>query len=614
MMLEEETAPVRTRKPKPMPSDKLPKDVDLGRLSGAMESARRVLQRYREERKSAVEEMVGAHYSDGGSPVYVPVNLIALYVTIMARALVAKAPRAMLTTSDPKQRAPVSASETWLNDEIEASGVAETLHRIAVDAFFSVGIAKISLCDPGHAATKWWNYAAGQPYLDRVDLDDFVFDVHARDFTEVSFIGHRYRCPYEVARKIYKKGAISEGAIAEQTDYNEDGDEKIGMIGRGDTTRDEFEDHVTLWEIYLPRHKLILTLAEQETDDNGGGHRVVRVQNYIGPETGPYEILGLCPVPGAAMPLAPIMNLIDLHRFVNRSYRKLFSQTDRYKSVLPVKGGAVDEAGKLRQVKDGEMFQADNADALKELAFGGPSQGVFLMAQHTKELFSWMAGNLDLLGGLAPQSKTAAQDKMLNQNAGMTVSDMQATMVEFVSRCLKKKLWLHWNHPELVMNTEYRGKSDPDLRYPRQVYPAGSGQRLTRDGEMPKITVDPYSFQHQTPQQRLAFLRQFVGEMTPLLGLLAQQGIQFDANAFVSMVAKYADEPDVVQIFKASPPMQDQGGGDGGDIAGMPANTSREYTRRSLGADGPAARQEAMTAIMESGGGSGTIQGAMGGQ
>src|SRR5207244_2506512 len=136
------------------------------------------------------------------------------------------------------------------------------------------------------------------------------------------------------------------------------------------------------------------------------------IQKWIGPDCGPYHFLSLGGwVPGSAMPMGPIMHLIDLAKAVNRNYRTLIEDSDRWKSVLPVPGGAVDDAGKLKQAKNGEMFQSDRAD-LREVQFGGINEGMFRFAKHLKELFSWLAGNLDIVGGLAPQARTAHQDAM----------------------------------------------------------------------------------------------------------------------------------------------------------------------------------------------------------
>ena len=78
-----------------------------------------MLRRYREERREAVRAFVGHHWSEEGSTKRRPVNLIAQYVTIVGRSLIAKNPRVMLSTFDPTVKPTVKALEGWANKEIE---------------------------------------------------------------------------------------------------------------------------------------------------------------------------------------------------------------------------------------------------------------------------------------------------------------------------------------------------------------------------------------------------------------------------------------------------------------------------------------------------------------
>ncbi len=55
-----------------------------------MRHDRLALQRFRQERHAAVRQYVGNHYSDGGTPEAVPLNLISLYTQIVSRSATAR--------------------------------------------------------------------------------------------------------------------------------------------------------------------------------------------------------------------------------------------------------------------------------------------------------------------------------------------------------------------------------------------------------------------------------------------------------------------------------------------------------------------------------------------
>lgn len=58
-----------------------------------------------------------------------------------------------------------------------------------------------------------------------------------------------------------------------------------------------------------------------------------------------------------------------------------------------------------------------------------------------------------------------------------------------------------------------------------------------------------------------------------------------DVQYLLKKIAEYADEPDVINFFTIADPTPPMSMGPQGDPGGKPANTSREYIRRSQGQD-----------------------------
>lgn len=563
--------------------------TDLRRLAVAVRKSRRVATRYRDERREMVRQYVGKHWFEEGSPKDVPVNLIGLYVKIISTSLIAKNPRVLISTFDRKQKPVASAMQSWANKEIEGMRLANSLQRVVIDALFSVGICKVALSRPADSARLLWNLPAGTPFAERVDLDDFVWDVHARDWSEVSFIGHRCRVPLDAIRdsSIYHK---SRKELTPDYDdpFNEDGDERINILGRGYETAsdsEEFLDFVDLWEIYIPSRRLVVTLPHQWLE--AGDRKPLLEQEWLGPDCGPYHILGYGVVPGNIMPKAPIQDLLDLHLAINKIYRKLIRQSERQKQNVFVRGGATDDGDRVMQSNDGEVLRVDSPDQIRQFDNGGPNQANFLIVQHFKDLFSWLAGNLDIMGGLSPQSKTATQDKLLNENSSRGVADMQDRTVTFTSDVIESLCW-YWHHdPFRVMQTTDSLPGLPEVTIQRRVHP---GQRQQIRFADLGIKIDPYSMQHQTPQARAAALIQLTQQIVmPLAGLLQQQGISIDVNALLTKLAEYLDMPDLPEIILVQEPPQTESAG-AMEGAGKPQETTRNYVRRSLGGESQQAK------------------------
>lgn len=561
-------------------------DIDLARLCNAMHSSRQVLEFHRVQRTHMVKQYVGGHLFEEGPRESVPVNMIAMYVSIVGRSLIAKNPRVMLSTFQRELKPTVSAMQAWANKEIERIDLANTLQRVVVDALFSLGICKVALATPADAASVSWNIRGGEPFAQRVDLDDFVFDTHARDFSEVAFIGHRFRVPLEVVRDgaIYNKKVREKLTASEDPTYNAEGDERISRIGRGDGhgDRTEFEDLVDLWEVYLPRHRLVLTIPDDHLDGGAsdgayGIGEALREQNWLGPEQGPYHLLSLGTVPGNAMPKAPIPDLIDLHEALNRTMRKSIRTIDRIKELLLFQGSNDSDADRINQASDGEAVRNDNPDRIKNVVFSGTALANLLtMAQTLNQTFSRQAGNLDIMGGLAPQSGTASQDRMLDQNSSRSIVDMQERVIGYVEKLLKGLMWYAWNDP---IKTQRSQHSVGVAEITREVTPQMRAQGRFEDLD---IRVDPYSLQHQTPQTRLAALNQVIQSIViPMMPILQQQGVMFDVNAYLSKVAQYLDAPDLSDVLTiVEPPSPDAA--PSSDKPPMPGKTERTYTRENV--------------------------------
>ncbi len=553
-----------------------------------MRRSRLALQRFRENRRDMVRQYVGRHWSEEGTTQPVPVNLLALYTQIVGRALVAKDPRLMLSTFDRSLKADVSAMQAWANKEVERMYLADTLRRVVVDALFSVGVCKVGLATPGDAAVRGWGLGGGQPYAERVDLDDFVFDTNARSFDEVAYIGHRYRIPLDAAKSWLGKKAKSLQA-SDLREYNEQGDERIIQLGRGSQgDNEDFEDMVDLWEVYLPRHRLVLHLQDDYVSGAEPGRDATELlrQPWVGPYCGPYHVLGFGVVSGNAMPKAPIQDLLDLHLAANRAYRKVMRTVDRVKEITAIRGGAAEDGSRIMNADDGDMVKVDDPQSVNQLIFGGQTlQTVLAAATVFKDVFDFMGGNLSILGGLSPQSKTATQDKMLNENSGRTIADLQESSTKFVSKVGEALCWYWWHDPYKVQRSTYATPGMPTLTTVRQVTP--QKRQRGRFDDL-GIKVDPYSLRQQTPESRLAALNQVVQQIViPMAPLLQSQGIMFDANAYLKKVAEYLDAPDLAEVLTVQePPAQDTAPG-GGEGAGMPPNTNRTYTRENVPARTP---------------------------
>lgn len=579
---------------------------DYGRLCVAIQRSRKALQAVREERVAAVREYVGAHYSENGSTVPVPYNLVAQFVQTVGRRLVANNPRMMLSTKLKSGKPVAKIEEAWVNEEIERQNHQETLERAVIDGLFDFGIVKVALATPSDAALKGWNLKAGDPLMSVIDLDDFVMDTNAKRFDECDFVGHRYRVPLATIKnsKLYSSARMDLTADYHRK-YNAGGDERISQIGATDYASwyDDYEDMVDLWEIYLPRHRLVCTfhndgLGEPEVSTSGVEQEPLRVQRWLGPECGPYHLLGFGTVPGNLRPKAPVHDLVDLHRSVNGIVRKLIRESARLKILDVVDKNNPDDAKAVKEASDGDLVQLKNVMAVTKLVLGGADQGLQAIGTHFMNLFDKMGGNLSLLAGTAPQSPTARQDMMLNQNASSSITDMQQTVTKYVGQVEKAMCWFHHHNPFKTMKTTYHPPGLPDMQIDRQATPQ---QRRQIPWEQLALKVDPYSLTFQTPEQKSANLKALVTQIIiPALPIIEKSGAAFDVQKFLQLISEWDNLQEITEIVTIQePPTPDPNSAGDSESAGMPANTTRTYERHSSSAGTDGAENNQIQTMMK---------------
>jgi hypothetical protein len=551
----------------------------IERLLKGIRRSQEALEPFRVNRRLAIKQLAGHNWSENGSPAQVPVNVISMFVQTVSRAIVPKSPQIMLSTMNREHKPTVKAMERWGNKETERMRIDQTFRRYAIDGIVSLGMLKVGLATPADSARFAWHLNAGKAFAECVSLDRLVFDPRATSWDEVGWIGHGYTAPLDAIkdRSIYNKNR-NKLEPSRRKQYNATGDEKVSSLGLDQFDYEQdLEDQVDLFEIYIPRHRLVITLADTDSGvESLDENRVLREQQWIGPDTGPYHPLGFGLIPDNIMPKSPVQDIMDMHLFANESVRKLFDQTRRSKDITLVRGT---DGEKIRDSNDGEILVVADPREAVPISLGGANQKVQLSADWSYQLAKQLAGNLDALAGLEAGAKTATQDKMLTDSASAGVADMQQQMLTACAKVFKSFCWFWFHDPDLVMMSEI------PIGEQSITTPVAPEQRMAMNWEDLDIKVDPYSMQHSTPQQRGAALDQVMTQIVlPLAPMLERQGRAPDIGKYLELKAKYQDMPDLLDICPIGEPMGDmqEGGMQQQQMGGMPANTERRYVRENV--------------------------------
>ena len=515
----------------------------FNRLTDSIDWSIRQLEKPRQERIESIRQFVGSHHSLGGSERTVPVNFLKLAVDIYVRQLAARAPRVLISTKFAELKPTAANLQLAVNQIPEEISLTLTLRRLVTEALFSMGIVKCGL----HTVGEILGIPYGQPFADVVTLDDYFCDMSAKRMDLIQYCGNDYWLPYE---KLMDSGFVKSkdrDALApdDHTTIGEQGQERADGISV-DEQAEEFEKRIRLRDVWLPQENVMLTYATSSK-------RLLHEAGWEGPELGPYLHLGYTEVPSGLLPLSPVSTWRDLHELGNTIFRKLGSQADAQKTVLGFSGTDEEDIANFKGAKDGDGIAYHGAKP-ERLQAGGVDGSTLAFYLQVRDLYSYFAGNLDSLGGLAPMTETVGQDKLLGEAASAQLADMSAQTVTVVRDLFRTLAWYEWNDP---IGTRTLEKKIPGTEL---VIPVPWNADARQGGfELFDLDLNVFSLQDDSPATKLQKLRGILNEFIgPLMPDIQSAGGQLDAQFILRTIAKWSNMPEVGEmiLWSDQPPEQ----------------------------------------------------------
>ena len=538
---------------------------------------------FRKTRRRIIREVAGSEYSrgDGAHGQETAINLLNQFETTIVREMVSNRPKASITSRWGKLKPTAAKMEVLVNEYIGRMRYKEKLFSAARGSLWGIGAIWQGLENQDEI-----ELAPGESYVPTkltcrlIHYSDLIIDMQAGDWDEAEFIGHVFRMPLEAARKeaSFDKEARKR-LLADANDSGGETDRDKDNIAFSQSLRkDSIVDEVELISLFLPQTREVVTMLSGRGDDSQDTP-ILRREPYQGPERllGDYHLLYHDEIDDAIHPVPPMFNLIGLHEFSNIMFRKIAKKAMREKDVLIMKGGTESDGQRVTRSGDGDAISLGASTNFTSASFGGPTQGVITAYMLGRENFNRHAGNMDLLGGLGPQSNTATQDSLLSESASKMVSFYQANTVSFVRELIESLAWYLWDDPlleeKLVMEVPETGDELPFVWTPE-----------SRIGDFSDYmySIEPYSLPHMPPGARVAGMTQLLSTVImPLIPMMQQEGLGIDVSALLRFFGKHMglDELNEVVRFTGMDPTALATS----DGAGMPANTTRREIRQSAG-------------------------------
>ena len=562
-----------------------------GRLLKAIKSSRDALEPFRRVRKELIKDYVGSWYAETGAENKTLINLINQTARIYTISLAANNPQVLVSTPRTENIAFARRFEINLNKLISDMALDQTFRMIVLDAFFCIGCGVVMMRDTDtrfHGLLEgeedvWID--PGQPWFNRVSLDDLILDMSAKELSKMRYCGHRYRADYEkvMDEPGYSKKVKDKLRPTSRSHHDSTGAARDIASDSGSAEDDDLKDMVWLMDLWIPENNSIVTMPCYQDD-----LEPLIERDWTGSQGGPYKFLSLGDTPDNVIPTSPAVNLKGLHDLQNRLHRRMEEDSDAHRVVNTYSPAGADDANKIKNAGRNDWVRMNNPKELGQVEVGGIDQRDMAMATFVQTEYDRMAGNLQAMGGLGPQAATLGQEELVHGALGKNVADMRLSVVNFAAECILDLGRLMWEDETLELRT-----SMPVGNSGIQVSSDWTPDYRMGDFEDYQFRVEPYSMIFKTPQQHLQEYFQVLREIAPLWPMFQASGATLNVQVLVKEMARLMNKPEIEQLITFAVPAE-MLGGDENTVRQAP-HTVRETVRKNVPTGGTAdARSAAM--------------------
>ena len=439
----------------------MPINISPTQLYKQIQTSFEVMEPHVQQRQRAMEEFLGSEYGSAEKKKKKrPVNLIAYTVRSLLPLLAFKNPEHDVVPLNSALQGEAASLKLVLDQLAQDMRLVNTSRLCLLDAFVSpFSVAKVGIRAGGDTVKiQGRQYDMGQPYIQHIRFSDYFCDSNAKSADELMWEGHKYRVPKQIAIEsgIFNPSMIEKvpSLRFQAPGVGEDGGRYVDNSAVGDEKRGEMIEMIELMDVafYDEDTTIIATLAAVE----GYQQQFLRVEEYQGPEMGPYERLEFMPIPGSSIGLAPAAAIMEQHESLVKIADKVVDQIMRAKRIPVGSRSAEDDLKAIGNAVDGEMTTVDDVGSVKDLDFGGVSPQALEGFQLLAGMGQQAAGAPDMLAGAGDDSDTATEYQGRMGQAGARVQDMGEVFQGWHDRLAKHMAFYITTDPLIQKGTTAR--------------------------------------------------------------------------------------------------------------------------------------------------------------
>ena len=605
----------------------MPAEVSPRKLQLSVQRGFDRLSNFRNARMMFIRNYVGQYYDKSQGEIGTEaLNLIFNAIRVLVPNIVMSFPHHSVKSNYIAYDDYAELLELALEHHDKQIDIKNVYRQVIVDAIFTLGIMKTGLAasDTIYAIDDYNQIDPGTIYTMPVDFDNFVADPGSKEwlFKDSAYIGDRIEVP---RIKLLESGLYNNALVERLPSVDEQAQKKkVRDLSRNRIRSSSADDHlqeqVSVVELWVPDANAVVTVPGDKDvmfDD------YLRVDDYYGPKTGPYTILGLTPpVSSNPLPVPMVGVWNDLHVLANRMAKKIITQAERQKDILTYRRAAVDDAQSILNAEDGDTVAVDDVDGAKVLSLGGQQMSNESHLQQLNNWFNMISANPEALAGQRTDASSATEARILASNASVYLEDMKDSVYDAATKEARKRAWFLHTDPFINLPLIQR------ISIPAQYQQTPMGPMVTQSPQIVKrqvyltpearkgefldynFKIEPESMGRKDGQSRFIEAMDFAVKILPAAVQAAQSmmlmGIPFNVKVFILKMAKdrgidwmdeVFDDPEfqmkmAMMMMRAPGPQGSQGvpmsmmqNGQPGQVMGNPSAAKRERQQQQTGAN-----------------------------
>jgi hypothetical protein len=501
----------------------------------------------REQRLLHYAQYVGHLYSgENVADDAVPINMIELGINILQRFLTSHSPQVDIG-SDYHSFLPAASDLTLAcNQEANRIDLADTFNTWTIEALFCMGILEVGITTKDTPPDGEGNlYDPGHVFVDPILFDRAILDMCAARKDQMYFMGHDYTVPIEWARNNPSFEKSVREAITAPNPEEQDDDIAVEGLSHSLWSMETLMPMITLRQLWFPNEKMIMQFVVGQEETSSSNMPLQRV-DWEGPERGPYHFLEFGKVPGNLIPNAPVPQWAPMHDQLNSLWNKITDQGERQKTLLLIRGAAAADGNRVVNANDGDAIYSEDPKGCVEMTTGGANPQTFALAMQCKEILDWFMGNISSLGGLAAQSETYGQDKLIAQSASGKPQNLQEITLDCERKVFEDLAFWLYNDPisEYHLVKTIAGTNESIE------FPWGPEDRAMGDLTKYNFRVDSYSRPNRSPSEKANTFMQYLQLFMSGEQGMQQQGMGLDWEYIVKSLSRFSNMPEVRRMIR----------------------------------------------------------------